>query len=86
MFPISYIMHLETAVTVLHSTHNSTQMTTLQNYYIPFCHQHNMIIKEQTQKQKIPVFELTCDVQLITLADLWILEFSLERFIVHFLS
>jgi hypothetical protein len=45
-----------------------------------------MIIKEQTQKQKNPIFELTYDIQLITLADLWILEFSLEKFIVHFLS
>jgi hypothetical protein len=39
-------------------------MNTLESYYIQDFHQHNMIIKKQTQKEKNPLFELTYDIQL----------------------
>lgn len=41
---------METTMTLLHSAQKSTQMNTLENYYIHFFHQDNIIIKEQTQK------------------------------------
>ena len=30
--------------------HLGKMMNTLENYYIQFCYQHNVVIKEQTQK------------------------------------
>jgi hypothetical protein len=38
-------------------------MNTLENYYIRLCHEQNMIIKEQNQRQKNPLLELSCDIQ-----------------------
>jgi len=38
-------------------------MNTFESYYIQFFHQHNMIIQEQTQKEKNPLFKLIYDIQ-----------------------
>jgi hypothetical protein len=48
-------------MTLLHSTQKSKCMNTLENYYIHFFHQHNMIIKEENQKENIPLFKLIHD-------------------------
>lgn len=57
--PIFYITHVNMNMwkpmwPFLHSTWKSKCMMTLENYYIHYFHQQNMIIKEQDQKEKIP--------------------------------
>ena len=39
-------------------------MNTFESYYIQFFHQHIMIIQEQIQKEKKPLFKLIYDIQL----------------------
>ena len=39
-------------------------MNTMENYYIQFFHQHNMISKEQTQREKNSLLDLTYVIQL----------------------
>jgi hypothetical protein len=41
---------METTVTLLHSAQKSTQMNTLENNYIQFFHQENIIIKKKNKK------------------------------------
>jgi hypothetical protein len=56
---------MEITVTLFHSAQKYKWTNTLESYYIQFFHQHNMISKEQTQKEKKgPLFELTYDIQL----------------------
>jgi hypothetical protein len=69
---VLYILHnthkygpMKITLTPLCSINKSKQMNNLENYYIQFFHQHNMIIEERTQKQKRPLFELTYDIQLL---------------------
>ena len=69
-------------------------MNTLQNYYIHVFHQHNINIKEQTQKKKKrPIFELTSDIQSHHMSvtpyhqtSYWIIDFSCEWFTVQTVS
>ena len=43
--------HMETTLTLLYSGEGGGGINTLENYCIQFFHQHNIIIKEQTQKK-----------------------------------
>ena len=45
---------METTMTLLHSTQKRKGLNTLENCYIHYFHQHNMIIKEKINKKKIP--------------------------------
>jgi hypothetical protein len=81
---------METAVTLLPSAHRRIRLNTLENYCIHFFYQHNIIIKEQTQKGKNPIFELTSDIQSHLMSPVsyrqnsyQILDFSCEWFTVQ---
>jgi hypothetical protein len=45
---------IETTMSLLHFAHKSKQLNTLENYYIQFFPEHNIIGKEQTHKEKSP--------------------------------
>jgi hypothetical protein len=47
---------------LLHSAQKHNKMNTFESYYIQFFHQHIMIIQEQTQKEKNPLFKLIYDI------------------------
>ena len=47
---------METAMTLLHSTQKRKCMNTLENCYIHYFHQHNVIIKEKTKKRKFLIW------------------------------
>lgn len=55
---------MKIAVALLYSTEKAERISNLENYYIQFFHQHNLIIKKQTQKEKNPLFELSYDIHL----------------------
>jgi hypothetical protein len=57
---------MEITVTLLHSAQKYKWTNTLENCYIQFFHQHNMISKEKTQNEKNPLLELTYDIQLLS--------------------
>ena len=48
------------------SAQKSKRMNTLEYYHIHYSHQNNMIIKEQNQQEKNPLFELTQGIQGVT--------------------
>ena len=54
---------VETTMSLLHFADKSKWPNTLENYYIQFFHECNIIGKEQTHKEKTPLFELSCNLQ-----------------------
>jgi hypothetical protein len=60
----AYVIHIvhtaheyaltETAVALIHSAEKGKRIITLESYYIQLFHQHNMIIRKQTQIEKNP--------------------------------
>jgi len=45
---------IETTISLLHCAYKSKWLNTLENYYIPFFHESNIIGKGQTHKEKNP--------------------------------